>query len=53
MRESFLIKWQTGGLQPYLKRDFNTDFFPANVRNFLSKQSWTINYRQMLEIKQK
>ena len=54
MPESFLIKRQTGSLQPYLKRDFNTDFFfPVNVRNFLSKQSWTKNYRQMLEIKQK
>ena len=33
--ESLLIKCQAGGLQPYLKRDFDADFFsPANVEEF-------------------
>ena len=31
MSESVLIKSQSGGLQPYLKRDFDADFFPVNV----------------------
>ena len=35
--ESFLIKCQAGGLQPYLKRDFDTIFFDktmyTNTRN--------------------
>ena len=31
MPESFLIKCQTEGLQPCLKRDFDADFFPVNV----------------------
>ena len=34
MPESLLIKRQTGGLQPYLKRDFDVDFFPVNVEEF-------------------
>ena len=34
MPESLLIKRQVGGLQPYLKRDFNADFFPVNVEEF-------------------
>ena len=34
MPESLLIKHQAGGLQPYLKRDFNIDFFPVNVEEF-------------------
>ena len=32
--ESLLIKRQAGGLQPYLKRDFDVDFFPVNVEEF-------------------
>ena len=32
--ESLLIKRQSGGLQPYLKRDFDVDFFPVNVEEF-------------------
>ena len=31
MSESVLIKSQSGGLQPYVKRDFDADFFPVNV----------------------
>ena len=34
MPESFLIKCHAGGLQPYLKRYFNTDFFPMNFEKF-------------------
>ena len=34
MPESLLIKRQAAGLQPYLKRDFNADFFPVNVEEF-------------------
>ena len=34
MPESLLIKLQAGGLQPYLKRDFDVDFFPVNVEEF-------------------
>ena len=36
-RSLFLIKCQAGGLQPYLKRDFDANFFPVNVEEFLSK----------------
>ena len=32
--ESLLIKRQAGGLQPYLKRDFDVDFFAVNVEEF-------------------
>ena len=34
MPESLLIKRQAGGLQPYLERDFDVDFFPVNVEEF-------------------
>ena len=34
MSESLLIKRQTGGLQPDLKRDFDVDFFPVNIEEF-------------------
>ena len=34
MPVSLLIKSQAGGSQPYLKRDFDTDFSPANVEEF-------------------
>ena len=34
MSESLLIKRQTGGLQPDLKRDFDADFFPVDVEKF-------------------
>ena len=34
MPESLLIKLQAGGLQPYLKRDFDVDFFAVNVEEF-------------------
>ena len=34
MPESLLIKRQTGGLQPDLKRDFDVDFFPVNIGEF-------------------
>ena len=34
MPESLLIKLQVGGLQPYLKRYFDADFFPVNVKEF-------------------
>ena len=30
----FLIKCRAGGLQPYLKRDFDAYVFPANVEEF-------------------
>ena len=44
MPESFLIKCQTEGLQPYLKRDFDADFFPVNVeqsrRNGKNSGGW-------------
>ena len=30
----FLMKCQTGGLQPYLKRDFGANVFPVNVEEF-------------------
>ena len=33
-RSLFLIKCQAGGLKPYLKRDFDVDFFPVNVEEF-------------------
>ena len=34
MPECLLIKRQARGLQPYLKRDFDADFFPVNVEEF-------------------
>ena len=34
MLKSLLIKRQAGGLQPYLKKDFNAHFFPVNVEEF-------------------
>ena len=34
MPQSLLIKRQAGGLQPYLKTDFDADFFPVNVEEF-------------------
>ena len=34
MPQSLLIKRQAGGLQPYLKTDFDADFFPVNVDEF-------------------
>ena len=34
MPESLLIKFQAGGLQPYLKRDLDTNFFTVNVEEF-------------------
>ena len=42
---------QAGGSQPYLKRDFNAKFLPANVEEF---SKWIIvdkKRRQILEIK--
>ena len=33
-RSFFLMKCQTGGLQPYLKRDFGANVFPVNVEEF-------------------
>ena len=33
-RSLFLVKCQTGGLQAYLKRDFDADFFSVNVEEF-------------------
>ena len=30
----FLPKYQVGGLQPYLKRDFNAELFSMNVEKF-------------------
>ena len=33
-RSLFLMKCHAGGLQPYLKRDFDTIFFPVNVEEF-------------------
>ena len=34
MPQSLLIKRQAGGLQPYLKTNFDSDFFPVNVEEF-------------------
>ena len=34
MPESLLTERQAGGLQPYLKRDVDTDFFPVNAEEF-------------------
>ena len=34
MPQSLLIKRQAGGLQPYLKTNFDADFFPVNVEEF-------------------
>ena len=35
MPEPLLIKFQAGSLQPYLKGDFDADFFfPVNVEEF-------------------
>ena len=34
MLDSLLIKRQAGGLQPYLKMDFDADFFQVNVEEF-------------------
>ena len=34
MLESLIIKCQAGGLQPYLKRDFDADFSPVNIDKF-------------------
>ena len=33
-RSLFLMKCQTGGLQAYLKRDFDADFFSVNAEEF-------------------
>ena len=33
-RSHFLVKYQTGALQAYLKRDFDADFFSVNVEEF-------------------
>ena len=33
-RSVFLIKCQSGGLQPYLKKDFDVNSFPVNVEEF-------------------
>ena len=34
MPESLLIKHQAGGLETYLKRDFDAYFFPVNAEEF-------------------
>ena len=34
MPESLLIMCQAGSWQPYLKRDFDADFFPVNAEEF-------------------
>ena len=34
MPESLLIKRLAGGLQPYLKREFDANFFPVSVEEF-------------------
>ena len=34
LKISFLLKCQTGSLQPSLKRDFDANIFPVNVEKF-------------------
>ena len=34
LKISFLLKRQTGSLQPSLKRDFDANIFPVNVEKF-------------------
>ena len=45
------MKCQAGGLQPYLKSDFDSNVYPVNVEEFSKQIILDKKPRQILEIK--